>query len=355
MTSPNTSASTSSFNLSSNLKLDPLLDETHIKWGGELGTGANLSFSFPWKNGNSAYFQSDYSASNEQSATEHFVFNDTQIVAARNALQEWANVANLSFNEVSETSSNVGDFRFAFSSALPSSTWGWSVPPNDYWASAADVWVNSTYGISSDWSVGTYNHEALMHEIGHGLGLKHPGNYGGSPGPYLPSPLDVRNYTIMSYNDTVDNWYWDSDQNISVFVARERPMVYDIQAIQYIYGANNKYQTGNDTYTFSPNNPFYETIWDAGGNDTIDIRTFSLGSTINLNPGSYSTIAFPAPDSSWFNGTNDLGIAFNVVIENVIGGSGDDTLLGNSANNNLDGGAGTDTAVFYGNKTILAS
>lgn len=39
MTNPNTSATTSTFNLSGNLNLDSLLDEAHIKWGGALGTG----------------------------------------------------------------------------------------------------------------------------------------------------------------------------------------------------------------------------------------------------------------------------------------------------------------------------
>ncbi|SDY83501.1 M10 family metallopeptidase C-terminal domain-containing protein [Nitrosomonas sp. Nm33] len=343
MTNPNISASTSIFNLSGDLNIDPLLNEAYQKWGGVLGTGANLSFSFPWTNSQMAYWQSNYSSNNEQLAAYHFGFNNTQIVAARNALQEWANVANLSFQEVSETDSDVGDFRFAFSSALPSNAWGWAGYPNNYWAAAADVWVNPTYASDMDWSAGTYHYEALMHEIGHGLGLKHPGNYGGSPAPYLPSYLDFRNYTIMSYNDTTNNWYWDSVKNIPVFVGRETPMAYDIYAIQYLYGANTSYHSGNDTYTFSPNNPFYKTIWDAGGNDTIDVSNFSLSNIIDLNGGSYSTISFSAPGSSWFNGANDLGIAFNVVIENAIGGSGNDTLIGNSADNVLDAGVGDDT------------
>ena len=98
MASPNTSVSTSTFILSGNLTLDPLLDETHEKWGGVLGQGANLSFSFPWINGNPAYFQSDYSTKNEQLATVHFGFNETQIVAARNALEAWTNVAQLTLS-----------------------------------------------------------------------------------------------------------------------------------------------------------------------------------------------------------------------------------------------------------------
>jgi hypothetical protein len=190
-----------------------------------------------------------------------------------------------------------------------------------------------------------------MHEIGHGLGLKHPGNYNGTDAgtpPFLSSYLDHRNYTIMSYNDPDNSYYWDSNKNTAVLVNPETPMIYDIQAIQYLYGENTNYHAGNDTYTFSPNKPFYMTIWDAGGTDTIDISAFNLGSNINLRSGTYSTITFPtpAPGSSYFNGANDLGIAFNVVIENVIGSGGNDTIIVNNANNNLDGGAGIDT-IFY--------
>jgi len=128
-------------------------------------------------------------------------------------------------------------------------------------------------------------------------------------------------------------------------------MVFDIAAIQYIYGANNSYKTGDDTYTFDPTKPFYKTIWDAGGNDTISVSNFSLNCIVDLTPGNYSTLRYPKPANPGnvtvtYDGTNNLGIAFNCIIENAIGGSGNDTIIGNTANNNLDGGPGND--VMYG-------
>ena len=360
MTSPTTSAATSKFTASGNPTLDPLLNQSFTKWGGALGTGASLSFSFPYLNGSSATWQTNYGV--EPNASSVFGLNPTQVAAARGALQAWANVANLTFTEVADTSSNVGDFRFAFSSAVPSTDWGYSFTPNNFYAVAADVWINTARGSDANWSVGTYNFEAMMHEIGHGLGLKHPGNYNGTGAgtpPFIAAALDFRNYSIMSYNDPTNNLFRKVTQNtdgtykFDTFRVREdSPMVLDVQAMQYLYGANTTYKTGNDVYTFDPATPFFRTIWDAGGNDTISVANFSLGCVINLQPGQYSSISMvsdPLPSGysggsvPTYDGKNNLGIAYNCIIENATGGSGNDRLIGNAANNNLIGGAGDDT------------
>jgi Ca2+-binding RTX toxin-like protein len=344
MTSPLDSAATSLFDLSGNSNLDSLLGEDRQKWGGARGTGAILSFSFPWTTFSQAYWQPNYSLDDEPFATSHFGLNATQRSAVRIALQAWANVANLTFTEVSESSTNVGDFRFAFSSAVSGSTWGWCSYPNDYWANAADVWINSSFGSSTNWSPGSFNFMALMHEIGHGLGLKHPGNYGGTGGPYLPAELDYTNYTIMSYNDPPNDY-----TSTNVQVIPKSPMVYDILALQYLYGANTTYRIEDTTYSVHPDYPFFKTIWDAGGSDTIDISGFSLACNIDLTPGAYSDIAF-----NTFNGNDNLGIAFGAIIENVLGGGGNDVILGNDAANYLVGHAGDDDLTGGIGNDILA-
>ena len=362
MTSPNTSASTSTFPLSGDTSIDALLNTNHHKWGGPLGSMANLSFSFPWINGNNANWQTNYSSENEQNATYHFGFNATQIAAARGALQSWANVANLTFTEISETSTNVGDFRFAFSSAVSGSVWGWSSNPSNYWASAGDVWVNADLGSDSDWSTGSYNFETLMHEIGHGLGLKHPGNYNGTGSgtpPFIAAALDSEDYTIMSYNNAANDIFRQVIVNSNgtyafntYHVSPDTPMLLDVAAIQYLYGANTTYKTGNDTYTFDPAHPFYRTLWDASGNDTISVSNFTLGCVIDLREGHYSSISVasdPLPagysggTAPTYTGSNNLAIAYNCIIENATGGSGNDILIGNDTNKLLIGGAGSDT------------
>ena len=344
-----TSSAITSFLVSGVSTIDPLLDETHIKWDTKPLSPLALTFSFPWAYGASASWKSSYSSSSEPQAATHSGLNDTQISAATKALQAWANVANVSFTQVADTATNVGDFRFAFSSAV-TGDWGWCYYPGSA-AAAADIWINPTYATSTDWSAGSYNYDALIHEIGHGLGLKHPGNYsGGGTPPYLPANLDYRTYTIMSYND-LNTWFLDTAHNKYIQVVPETPMVYDILAIQYLYGANYNYHTTNDTYTFNPSHPFYIAIWDAGGTDTIDVSNFSTNCIIDLTPGHYSSILYinQGTTANLYTGTNNLGIAFGAVIENATGGTGNDTFIGNSANNLLNGGGGTNTAVESGN------
>jgi serralysin len=329
--------------------IDGLLNEDHQKWSDLSDSAVRLSYSFPWIDRESAIWQSDYSSMQEQEAAQHFGLNPEQIAAVTRALQSWADVANIIFTKVSDDANNVGDFRFAYSSDVRD-CWGWSYYPDSNWASAGDVWINPEFANGSSWAAGSYNYYSLIHETGHGLGLKHPGNYSGTDasGPYLPAGLDFRNYTAMSYYDW-QTWYPDTSKDTENYryVVPETPMVYDIAVIQYLYGTNNSYQSGDSVYTFDPSIPFYKSIWDAGGKDMIDISNFSTDCTINLIPGSYSSIHYPnaGTGSNLYDGSNNLGIAFEVFIEIVRGGTGNDSITGNIVGNSLYGGAGDDTLI----------
>jgi Ca2+-binding RTX toxin-like protein len=170
-----------------------------------------------------------------------------------------------------------------------------------------------------------------MHEIGHALGLDHP-----FEGNIIPDGYDDMRYTIMSYT-TPKGVFYAKPGGTNQFTILT-PGVYDIAAVQKIYGANMTYHTGDYTYTFKPDQPVYQTIWDAGGNDTLDLSAFVKGCSITLVAGTYSLLAYPTTTLD-----ANIGIAFNCTIENARGGAGNDTIVGNDATNQLRGNAGDDT------------
>ncbi|WP_049205767.1 M10 family metallopeptidase C-terminal domain-containing protein, partial [Proteus mirabilis] len=67
--------------------------------------------------------------------------------------------------------------------------------------------------------------------------------------------------------------------------------------------------------------------------DTLDFSLYTVNQVINLNEGCFSDIG---------GLRSNISIAYNTIIENAIGGKGDDTLIGNPFDNNLIGGDGND-------------
>ena len=257
------------------------------------------------------------------------------------ALSEWAKVAKISFVEIQETNDQAGTLRFGFTDYNELAANGdiaaaWAISPSSAPASG-DIWLHHNTA-SDNYSQGTgYGFATLIHEIGHALGLKHP--FEGAQ--KLSSDLDKTNYTIMSYTDD-ENAYYNKDYIIS-----SSPMVLDISAIQYLYGAADN-NTADTIYSFNPSNPFAQAIWDTSGTDTIKLDNFQKGCTVDLNPGAYSTIVC----DDWSLADN-LGIAYNTSIENVIGGSGNDIIVGNDLGNQISGGAGYDTLSGGGGSDVF--
>ena len=105
---------------------------------------------------------------------------------------------------------------------------------------------------------------------------------------------------------------------------------------------NDTLQGGNndDTFVFNAGiaNQGLDTVSDSGGTDTLDFSaTSGLGITFNLGTTVIQTVALSAP--------TNLRVQLTAVaaFENVIGGSGNDTLTGNAAVNTFTGNAGNDT------------
>jgi len=192
-----------------------------------------------------------------------------------------------------------------------------------------------------------------MHELGHTLGLDHMGNYDGE-GNWTPSSFqDSRVLSIMSYfgpsggiSSSEVLWADWTAANGSYY-SPQTPMLNDVMAIQSIYGASTTIRTEDTVYGFSCNilgssaniydftinqNPIL-TVFDSGGTDTLNLSGWSSPSTIHLEPGIYSSSNYM---------TNNIVIAYGCVIENAIGGNGNDVLTGNGGDNRLEGGNGND-------------
>ncbi|WP_408591578.1 M10 family metallopeptidase C-terminal domain-containing protein [Novosphingobium sp.] len=330
--------------LSTNAAINGLLPSQayfRVGWSTKVAGVTQVSYSFPWANSVASKFVTGYA---EPAASKTGALSATQIPQVTAAFQKWANVAAIQFKQVDETAAGqVGDIRVAFSSKVGAGYWGYALGVSDGATNAhGDIWI-APGSMGQSFAPGTYNFMAMMHEIGHAIGLKHP-----FEAPVIGSGLDNRRYTIMSYTDPDKVWWYNPTTKIAEYLIKS-PMVYDIAAVQQIYGANMTYHTGDDVYAFSPTAPSYEAIWDAGGTDTFSVAAFTNGCAIDLHAGAYSSLNYA--DISL---TKNIGIAFNCTIENAIGGAGNDTIDGNDANNSLDGGAGDDMLNGYGgNDTLL--
>ena len=258
--------------------------------------------------------------------------------AAVTSLASWANVANVTFSQVSDSGTG-GQIRLGTNDQGSTSS-GYANYPD---SSGSWLFLSNTASTNTDFTPGSYGLSTMVHELGHALGLKHPGNYNAGDssqqaGPFLPAATDNTDYTIMSYNDG------PSTNALGTWGAG--PMLYDIQALQYIYGANTTYHTGNDTYSFTSSNiPIC--VWDAGGTNTFDFSKCSQGVIVDLRQGHFSST------STAGGATGNISIAFGTVIQNVVGGNGGGTIYGNANNDHLTGGAGHYIFVPGGGVTVI--
>jgi len=211
---------------------------------------------------------------------------------------------------------------------------------------------------------GNYAWHTMLHELGHSLGLKHGQETGGPANVALPYAWDSIEFSVMTYRSYVGAPL--SGYTYEQWGAPQTYMMLDIAALQTMYGADYSVQSGDTVYTWSPttgetyingglaidpgDNRIFATIWDGGGIDTYDLSNYSTNLTLDLNPGGYSVFSNAQlaylGSSQYARGNIFNALLFNgntaSMIENAIGGSGNDTITGNDLANALTGGSGSD-------------
>ena len=335
------------------------------------------------------------------------------------AFASWDNIADFDFVKVTEISgsNNIGELRVAYTDRSSGAA-AFAIGPGSG-VSNGDVYfeIEDTDITGNDFSntadasyQQSFNYFAAIHEIGHAIGLSHPFDGSSAAGTTLNSSVDNFRKTVMSYvqRDRNMKFTWnDAGQNVSERFLASSPMMLDVEAVQFMYGfENDASQSTDTTLTFAPTNAngTYEkihTVVDSGGNDIFDASAFSRNSTINLTPGTFSSLGIYSVEdqisdlttrfgsnnealfrntiatydqqasasnsyyptiarTALFTGGANVGISAGTLIEKAVGGSGNDTIIGNTLDNyltggqgedTLDGGAGYDVAIYNGAKS----
>lgn len=336
-------------------------------------SSTNLTYSFP----TSADQFTGYTAGEEPS--RGFVAAEAPYIsAARFAYRTVSEFTTATFTEIAASSASPATMRFGITSdpspraGTSADLAGWGYLPGEN-ANAGDVWIMANLNINTPFPIGVFQWSLVIHEVGHVLGLGHPFEAGQAGGNVVMDPVrDSTEYTIMAYRAST------TVPSVSTVGFPEQGgepqtwMMYDVAALQAIYGANYNTRAGNNTYSWSPTtgqmfvdgaaymdvsgiNRILLNVWDGGGVDTYDFSNYSTNVQADLRPGGWSSpsdvqvvttntrIQAPLGKAP---GSISNSLLFNrdtrSLIENVTGGTGNDTLVGNSADNRMLGGAGND-------------
>lgn len=293
--------------------------------------------------------------------------------AYRNVLEHYTNTFDITFIEVSD--STPANFEFGMDRLgndgliaqarfpgpdVPCGTIPvYGYPTQNVGVYAGDNWLNADheYGVEgTGWGwfddgamdLGSDFYNTLLHELGHSLGLHHSFNQANGDDDSIRPGVESGDWTMMSYNRPT-SWKGNlavNDPQYDPFSGGNiTPQLFDHLALSTLYGYNTEYNKEDNVYRYAANEhaQYAETIHDPGGHDRLNFFNYTLDSTIDLREGRHSSLA---------GGINNFNIAWGTTIEDAVGGSGNDIIIGNEVDNRLIGGAGDDTITGMGGRDV---
>jgi len=247
--------------------------------------------------------------------------------------------------------------------------------------SSGDVFLGDNGDPDSDQLYGNDSFATIIHEIGHAMGLKHP--FEPFPNGAISADRSNIEFTVMSYSSFLSG-------EVSVNANTIAPngssgsgyMMYDIAALQAMYGANfakGKTDTTpaeKSVYTWSNStgqqyingeeapdtgttetHKIFQTVWTQGADTTYDLSNFNGDQYDDLRAGQW--LRFSVDQLADLNsdapaGTPEYQAHGNVyntllfegetksLIGTLVAGGGNDTIIGNELANVLHGNGGND-------------
>ncbi len=314
-------------------------------------------------------FMTDLPDGNTSDSTGFRAMSTAQKAAVRRAFDYLSSIINVTFTE--SNAAGQADINFGTNNQSTKGSSGYANVPNGSGDHPVYLFLDNSPGnTNTNMAQGSYGWQTLIHEIGHTLGLKHPGNYNASggtmPGPYLPKALDSRLYTLMSYNNPAGSLevtstplpsgtrYSGSTLNPSTY------MMFDMAALQFMYGVGSgqgvsDYQVTSFTADWSG----MQTLWTPAGG-VMDASAVSNANIMDLRAGAFSSInvipksitdSFPTSlkTAATYMGLNNVGLAYGSHISTAKGGSASDVFYTSTAADvSIEGGDGNDTVYLAG-------